>query len=163
MTPSTSASASEAASLPGARSSTCFCFSAASSSRIAERRALSFARIAAFMSSVMRSCRLINAKAARGGEFPRSRPRSDPESVQLLRQHLAAEPLVMALDRGGELALSLRSRLFVVFAGAQLGEQPGLLHGALEPAHGHFEGLVFLYAYGRHPIPWVMWNGLNYI
>src|SRR5688572_14867227 len=56
----------------------------------------------------------------------------------------------MALHRGGELALALGSGLLVVLAGAQLGQQPGLLHGALEAAHRHLERLVFLDSYCRH-------------
>src|SRR5882724_10929710 len=56
----------------------------------------------------------------------------------------------MALDCGGKLALALGGRLFVELSRAQLGEKAGLLHGALEAAHGHFEGLVFLDAYCRH-------------
>src|SRR6185503_16045539 len=65
----------------------------------------------------------------------------------------------MALDRGGELPLSLRGRLLVILASAQLGEQPRLLDGALEAAHGHFEGLVFLDAYGRHSASWISERG----
>src|SRR2546423_11186136 len=57
----------------------------------------------------------------------------------------------MALHRGGELALSLGGRLLVILARAQLGEKTGLLHGALEAAHRHFEGLVFLDSNSRHP------------
>ena len=57
----------------------------------------------------------------------------------------------MALHRRGELALALGGRLLVVLAGAQLGEKAGLLHRALEAAHGHFERLVFLDSNSRHP------------
>src|SRR6188508_3025352 len=56
----------------------------------------------------------------------------------------------MALHCGGKLALALGGRLLVVLAGAQLREKTGLLHGALEAAHGHFERLVFLDSYCRH-------------
>src|SRR5712664_3873517 len=119
------------------RSSTSLCFSAASSRRMADRRAASLARIAAFMSSVI--CCLSGMEGAR------------LNSVHLLRQHLAAQTLVVALYGGGELAFALGGRLFVVLAGAQLGEQAGLLHGALEATHGHLERLVFLDAYCRHP------------
>src|SRR6185369_843184 len=58
----------------------------------------------------------------------------------------------MALHGGGELALPFRGGLLVVLASAQLGEEASLLNGALEAAHGHFEGLVFLDAYGRHAV-----------
>jgi len=42
------------------------------------------------------------------------------------------------------LALALRGGLLVELAGAKLGEEPGLLDGALEAAQGHVERLVFL-------------------
>src|SRR5688572_15359472 len=115
------------------RSSTSRCFRAARRSRMADRRALSLARIAAFMSSVILSLREVLMLL-----------------VQLRRQHLAAQALVMALHGGGQLALALRGGLFVVLAGAQLGEQARLFHGALEAAHRDFERLVFLHAYSRH-------------
>src|SRR5687767_13420129 len=56
----------------------------------------------------------------------------------------------MALYCGGKLALALGGRLLVVLAGAQLGQKTGLLDGALEATHRHFEGLVFLDANGGH-------------
>src|SRR5688500_6775325 len=56
----------------------------------------------------------------------------------------------MALYCGGKLALALGGRLLVVLAGAQLGQKTGLLDGALEAAHRHFERLVFLDANGGH-------------
>jgi len=55
----------------------------------------------------------------------------------------------VALDRGRELALAVRGRLLVELAGAQLGQQPGLLDRALESAKRDLERLVFLDAYGR--------------
>src|SRR2546422_8765946 len=100
---------------------------------MADRRAASLARIAVFMSSVI--CCLSRML------------------VKLLRQHLAAQTLVVALYGGGELAFALGGRLFVVLAGAQLGEQAGLLPGALEAGHGHPERLVFLYPDRRQPAP----------
>ena len=63
---------------------------------------------------------------------------------------MRAQTLVMALDRRGVLALTLRGRLFVEFARAQFRQQPGLFNGALEAAHGYFERLVLFDAYGRH-------------
>src|SRR5512145_1955212 len=50
----------------------------------------------------------------------------------------------------GKLALAFGGGLFVILAGTQLGKESGLLHGALEAAHRHFERLVFLDAYCRH-------------
>src|SRR4030095_890523 len=85
------------------RSSTSLCLMAARMRRVADRRAESWARIAAFMSSVICCFK---------GMF----------LVQLLRQHLAAKALVMALHGRGELALSFGRGLLVVLAGAQLGE-----------------------------------------
>lgn len=68
----------------------------------------------------------------------------DPESVQLGRQGLAAHALVVALDRGGQLALAFGGGLFVELTGAQLRQQAGLLDRALETANGYFKGFVFL-------------------
>src|SRR5262245_44928175 len=115
------------------RSSTSRCLMAERIRRTVDRRALSLARIAAFMSSVIFSLRDV--------------------LVQLLRQHLAAQALVVALYGGGKLALALCGRLLVVLAGAQLGEQARLFHGALEAAHRDFERLVFFHSYGRHVLP----------
>src|SRR5690242_21949323 len=115
------------------RSSTSRCLMAARRRRMVDSRAASFARMAAFMSSLICCLRAIFCL------------------VQLLRQHLAAQAIVVALHRGGELALALGGRLLVVRAGAQFGEKTGLLHRALEAAHRHFEGLVFLDSYRRHP------------
>src|SRR6185503_4320296 len=122
------------ASVSSTRSSTSFCLIAARMRRTADRRAASLARIAVFISSLICCLRAIFL-------------------VELLRQHLTAQALVMALHCCGELSLALGGRLLVVLAGTQLGEQARLLHGALEAAHGHFERLVFLDAYGRHPAP----------
>ena len=73
--------------------------------------------------------------------------------VQLGGQKLRAQALVVALDRGSELAFTLGSRFFVVFAGAKLGQETGFLYGALEAAERHLERLVFLDAYSRHEPP----------
>src|SRR5436190_3482477 len=130
ITPRTAASSSSM------RSSTSRCLIAARRRRMVESRADSFARMAAFMSSVIRVLRLSAGFL---------------DSVHLLRQHLAAQTLVMALHCGGELALALGGRLLVVLAGAQLREETRLLHGPLEAPHGDFERLVFLDSYCRHP------------
>jgi len=71
-------------------------------------------------------------------------------SVQLGRQCLAAQALVVALDRSGELALALGGRFFVKLARAQLGEYACFLNGALEAADGNFKRLVFFDADTRH-------------
>src|SRR6185369_2158548 len=64
-------------------------------------------------------------------------------SEQLRRELLAAQALVVTLDRGGELALALGGGLFVELASAKLGEQAGFFDRALETAQRDFEGLVF--------------------
>ncbi|MEA2987183.1 MAG: tRNA N6-adenosine threonylcarbamoyltransferase [Alphaproteobacteria bacterium] len=56
----------------------------------------------------------------------------------------------MALHRGGKLALALGGRLLIELAGAKLGQETGLFHGALEAAHRHFERLIFLDTNGWH-------------
>src|SRR5688572_29778433 len=56
----------------------------------------------------------------------------------------------MALDRGGELALALGRRLLVVLARAELGQQTGFLHRALEAPQRGLERLVFLDPDSRH-------------
>src|ERR1700681_2673683 len=70
--------------------------------------------------------------------------------IELRRQLLAAQALVMALDRGGELALALGGRLFVELPGAELGEQARLLDRPLEAAKRYFERLVFADANAGH-------------
>src|SRR5689334_6192433 len=126
ITPTTAASSSSM------RSSTSRCLMAARMRRMAESRAASFARMAAFMSSVICCLRGM--------------------LVELLRQHLAAQPLVVALYRGGKLALALGGRLLVVLAGSQFGKKTGLLHRALEAPHGDFKRLVFFHSDYRHPV-----------
>ena len=64
-------------------------------------------------------------------------------SVQLRRQLLAAQALVVALHGGGLLALALGGRLFVELAGAKLGQEAGLFDRALETAKRDLERLVF--------------------
>ena len=58
----------------------------------------------------------------------------------------------MALDRGGQLAFALGRGLFVKLARPQLGQQTGFFHRALEAAHRHFEGFIFLDTNRRHKI-----------
>src|SRR5258708_31913828 len=99
-----------------------------------DRGGLSLGGMGAFMSSVICCLRVSTGYCL----------------VHLLRQHLAAQTLVMALHCGGKLALALGGRLFVVLARAQLGEKAGLLPGALETAHRHLERLGFPCASCRH-------------
>ena len=56
----------------------------------------------------------------------------------------------MALDRSGELALTLGSRLLVELTRTQFGQQTGFFNGTLETSNGYFERLIFLQANGRH-------------
>src|SRR5687767_4177590 len=72
--------------------------------------------------------------------------------VELRRQHLSAHALVAALHCGGVLALALGGRLLVELAGAQLGEEPGLLDRALEAAESDVERLVFLDSDNGHRV-----------
>lgn len=69
---------------------------------------------------------------------------------QFFGQLLAADTLVMALHRCGELALALSGWLFVELACAKFGQQTGFFDAALETAHGDFEGLVFFKANSGH-------------
>ena len=72
------------------------------------------------------------------------------KSVQLLWQKLAANALVVALNRCSFLALTLRSRLLVELACAQFGQQTGFFDAALEATQGDLEGLVFFKANNGH-------------
>src|SRR5579872_3123672 len=94
------------------RSSTSRCLMAARISRMRESRSLAPDRIAAFMSSVMRSF-----KDMRSAGCAHAVPR---------------DPLHVPLDRRGLLAFPFLGGLLVEFASAQLGENAGLLAGALE-------------------------------
>ena len=62
---------------------------------------------------------------------------------------LAAGALGLALDRGGLLALANLGRLLVELAAAHLGQDAGLLAGALEAAQRRVKDFVFLYPYVR--------------
>jgi len=56
----------------------------------------------------------------------------------------------MALHGGSFLALTLLGRLLVKFATAKLGENTGLLAGALEATQGSVEILIFSNTNARH-------------
>src|SRR5690606_37776281 len=151
------------------RSSTSFCLIAAVSRRMVARRSVSLACMAAFMSSVMRTLRLMvgsGGSAARGrrkrkrvgqkkkpalsswsGLFGRTRRR---RSVQLLGQLHGATAIEVALDRGGFLALALGGGLLVELAGAEVGQQAEFFNGALEATQSHVERLVDLDTDGGH-------------
>src|SRR5512146_690103 len=137
------------ASVSSMRSSTSRCFIAASSRRIAPRRAVSLARIADFMSSLIFSLRLM-AKKTNAATSKDCGVMHSKELVQLRRQSLAAQALVVALHGSGQLALTLCGGLFVKLAGAQLGQQTGLFHRTLEAAHRHFERLILFNTYSCH-------------
>ncbi len=64
----------------------------------------------------------------------------------------ALQLLEMAFHRGGSLALAHRSGLFVVLATPHLGQNPGLLTGALEAAQSNIEWLVFSDFHRRHKV-----------
>src|SRR5690606_31202978 len=56
------------------------------------------------------------------------------QSIQTRRQLLAANTLVMTLDRGGAFALAFCGGLLVVFTRTQLGQETIFLNSALEAA-----------------------------
>src|SRR5690606_1649033 len=62
----------------------------------------------------------------------------------------------LALHRGGGLALALLGRLLVELALAGLGEDAGLLAGALEATQGKLERLVFADFDARHRNLWLL-------
>src|SRR5213082_2180993 len=116
------------------RSSTSRCLIAASASRIAPSRSFSPARIALFMSSVMRSLSAMATRFALPGAA----------------HAVAGHALHVALDGGGLLALALLRGLFIELAPTQLGENAGLLAGSLEAPQGGIEVLVLTHANARH-------------
>src|SRR6266404_1395721 len=97
------------------RSSTSRCLTADRMRRIVASRSFSPARIAVFISSVMRSLSDIGLPDLPRGAHP-----------------VARNTLHMPLDRRGLLAFPLLGGLLVEFAPAQLGENSGLFAGALE-------------------------------
>ena len=65
---------------------------------------------------------------------------------------MRAQTLVRALDRGGQLALTLGRGLFVELAGAQIGQQAGFFNRAFEAAQRDFKGFVFFDADSSHQL-----------
>src|SRR5262249_20472299 len=63
---------------------------------------------------------------------------------------VAGDALHVALDGGSLLALALLRRLFVELAAAELGENAGLLAGALEAPQGGIEVLILTHSHARH-------------
>src|SRR5579863_4585635 len=115
------------------RSSTSRCLMAASARRIVASRSFWPARIAVFMSSVMRSFSAMSCAGSAGAAHP-----------------VARHPLHVALDGRGLLALALLGGLLVELTAAQFGENAGLLAGALEAAQGGIEVLVLTHTHARH-------------
>ena len=70
--------------------------------------------------------------------------------VQKQGQLLTASTLVMTLDRGGALALTLGGGLLVELARTQFGQQTGFLDGAFEATQCGFKRLVFFQANDRY-------------
>src|SRR5688572_8411505 len=158
------------------RSSTSFCLIAALTRRITPRRSFSPAFIADFMSSVSWVFRDMAAPGGRVVQRPEMRKAgargAQPASRVLMRwrsgrtsaadagrsvQALALGDVArgatrLALHRGGGLALAFLRRLLVELALAGLGEDAGLLAGALETAQGKFERLVFADFDARHTV-----------
>src|SRR5512146_907360 len=108
---------------------------AASARRMVARRSFSPARMALFMSSVMRSLRVMPPPwtGSAGGAHA-----------------LARDALHVALDGGRLLAFPLLGRLLVEFAPTQLGENAGLLAGAFETPQGGIEILILTDTDARH-------------
>jgi hypothetical protein len=102
--------------------------------RMVERRSFSEARMAAFMSSVMRSLSVTD-----GRSVPRARSRE-----------VAHAALLVTLHRGSLLALALLGGLLVEFAAPKLRKHARLLAGALEAAQGGIEILVLANANAGH-------------
>ena len=74
----------------------------------------------------------------------------ETDSVQLGRQRLAAQALVVALDCRSELALALGGGLFIELARAQFSQYACFFNRALEAADSDFKRLIFLDADTRH-------------
>src|SRR5512135_1770724 len=96
------------------------------------------------------SCRAAKAKRATSRDATRHSSRRC-FLVQLRRERLAAQALVVALDRGRQLALTLGGGLLVELARPQLGQHACFFYRTLEAADRHLERLVFLDANTRHP------------
>src|SRR3569832_1240228 len=128
-----------AASSSSMRSSTSLCLMAANRRRSVPRRAISLARMAGFMSSVMRAL-----------SDMRGRFRVSAESIHLGGELLAAQALALALDCGGELALALGGGLLVELAGAQFGQQADFFDLTLETTQGNVKQLKFFDFDVRH-------------
>ena len=147
------------ASSSSTRSSTSRCLIAACSMRIVPRRSFSPARIADFMSSVIRSLReavvivmvlgrarstaaalTLAVERAAGSEIADARGRSE----------VAGAALLVALHGGRLLALTLLRRLLVEFAATKFRQHAGLFTRTLEAAQGGIEILVFTDADAGH-------------
>src|SRR4249919_4217863 len=171
-----SRTASTWASSSSMRSSTSFCLIAALTRRITPRRSLSPAFMAVFMSSVSWVLRLMAVPSLRAiwkpgsaemrkagalGAQPASRDHGAGQAVQpapagsiqaLALGDVARGATGLALHRGGGLALAFLRGLLVELALAGLGEDAGLLAGALEAAQGKLERLVFADFDARHTV-----------
>src|SRR5262245_64360277 len=130
-----SSTASTCSSVRLMRSSTSRCLIAACTRRSVASRSFAPARIAVFTSSVIRS---LSAMARR--EFPLAG-----------RAHaVARDALHVPLDGRGLLARAFLGRLLVELAPPQLGQDAGLLTGALETPQGGIEVLVLADTNARH-------------
>src|SRR5690606_12699017 len=134
------------------RSSTSRCLMAAVSMRMVTRRSASLARMAAFMSSVMRSFNDMDGESGQGLiRGARTRP-ATAVSVRAGRTAAAVTrgALHVALHGRGLLALALLGGLFVELTAPQFGQHAGLLAGTLETPQGGIEIFVFSDADARH-------------
>src|SRR5262249_27007400 len=115
------------------RSSTSRCLMAARMRRIAASRSFSPERIAVFMSSVMRSFRVMALRPRGSRAFTAAR-----------------RTLEVTLHGRSLLALALLRGLLVELPTAQLRKDAGLLAGALETAQGDVEVFILADADARH-------------
>src|SRR5262245_17683165 len=107
--------------------------------RMVPRRSLSLARIAAFMSSVMRS--LSDIDVDRDG-FVAGLVGAGRTGTAAAAADVAGDALHVALHCRGLLAFPFLRGLLVEFAPPQLGQDSGLFAGALEAPQGGIEILV---------------------
>ena len=73
-----------------------------------------------------------------------------PRLIKARRQLLAANTLVVALNSGRLLALTLGSGLFIELASPQFGQQAGFFNRALETTQSSFKRFIFFQSNNWH-------------
>ena len=74
---------------------------------------------------------------------------------------MAAQAFLQAFYGCGFFAFALGSWFFLIFTGAQLGQQTGFFYGTFETAHGYFERFVLFNADCRHFISFKLNSGFK--